>query len=377
MALPDHIASHALLIPFPFQGHVNPFLLLSAHLALRGSIVTFLHTQPSSQTLLHSRIEPAISSLFQNRELPLHFVTLPQVMPADSTTLAEGPRSRSVLEISDNLAKQQGMIEDLIHRSKSTASPISCIVYDSFLTWTSDIGKKHGLPRVCFWTSSATILYMTSLAATGKCKLGDPWPNTLDLPVHSDLSSLHHDIFSSFSSEISPQRVKSIIRRGLDIQDNACILVNSFRELEGWILEVIPLDVPIKFVGPLQLLIELADKDRSTQTTPRDNLLKEADDCLQWLDKQASSSVVYISFGSAVSLAPAELIQLALGIEASEQPFLWVILTNSNGENTYLLPEGFRERNQQRGLIISWAPQLQVLSHPAVGVFLTHCGWNS
>jgi hypothetical protein len=70
--------------------------------------------------------------------------------------------------------------------------------------------------------------------------------------------------------------------------------------------------------------------------------------------------------------------EFAWGIANSKLPFLWIMRPDVvMGEDTSSLPEEFLDEVKDRGYITSWCSQDQVLAHPSVGVFLTHCGWNS
>jgi len=99
-----------------------------------------------------------------------------------------------------------------------------------------------------------------------------------------------------------------------------------------------------------------------------------------WLDCQKPETVIYACFGSLCNLTAPQLIELALALEASERPFIWVIREGSYSEplEKWIEENGFEERTNARSLLIrGWAPQLLILSHPAIGGFITHCGWNS
>ncbi|KAF3778563.1 UDP-glycosyltransferase [Nymphaea thermarum] len=99
--------------------------------------------------------------------------------------------------------------------------------------------------------------------------------------------------------------------------------------------------------------------------------------CINWLDRQPACSVVYVSLGSITILSKHQLGELALGLELTERPFLWVSRPTIMDYNAAVYPEGFMDRIARRGLVVDWAPQKEVLSHPSVACFLTHCGWNS
>ena len=108
------------------------------------------------------------------------------------------------------------------------------------------------------------------------------------------------------------------------------------------------------------------------------SLWEEDYTCLEWLDEQIDKSVLYVSFGSLTILTCEQIIEIALGLEMSLNPILWVIRPNLMTEKKPIaFPDGYLERMKGRSCFVPWAPQKQVLTHRAIGGFLTHCGWNS
>ncbi|KAK3204229.1 hypothetical protein Dsin_018275 [Dipteronia sinensis] len=99
-------------------------------------------------------------------------------------------------------------------------------------------------------------------------------------------------------------------------------------------------------------------------------------DYKEWLNSKPESSVVYVSFGSIVVLKKPQMEEIARGLLDSGHPFMWVIRSEKgNGDEEEKL--SCMEELEQQGMIVTWCSQVEVLSHPAVGCFVTHCGWNS
>lgn len=127
-------------------------------------------------------------------------------------------------------------------------------------------------------------------------------------------------------------------------------------------------------VGPLSLTTGSNLMDRGNP------IIKS--DVLTWLDGCPDGSVVSVCFGSQKLLKKKQMEALAIGLERSGIRFVWVVKAVSTSQEMEngcgLIPDGFEERVGDRGVVVKgWAPQVMILSHPAVGGFLSHCGWNS
>ncbi|MQL67880.1 hypothetical protein Taro_000175 [Colocasia esculenta] len=107
--------------------------------------------------------------------------------------------------------------------------------------------------------------------------------------------------------------------------------------------------------------------------------------CMEWLDRQPPVSVVYVSFETTSSLPEQQITELAHGLKRSQQRFIWVLweadhadIFAGDDDGRQKLPDGYEQRVAGVGLVVwGWAPQLDILGHRAMALFMSLCRWNS
>ncbi|CAI9089916.1 OLC1v1024568C1 [Oldenlandia corymbosa var. corymbosa] len=381
---------HAVCIPYPAQGHINPMLKLAKILHHKGFHITFVNTEFNHKRLLKSR-----GSNFLNALPTFRFEAIPDGLPPsdvdatqDIPSLSESISTNCTAPFKELLAK---LNRDAAVSSPRINPPVSCIVSDGGMIFTLEAAEEFGIPEVLFWTASAC-------ASLGYCqfsKLIDkgiiPFKDahyltngeldqTLDwIP---GMKNIRLRDLPTFMRTTDPDDVlvKYILQvTGPPVQKACAIVLNSYDELEQDFLQ--PLSTiflpPIYTIGPLNLMEEKVHSDDEKLAALRSNLWKEEPECLEWLDKKDPKSVVYVNFGSITVMTSEQLVEFAWGLANSQTPFLWIIRPDLVSGDSAVLPPEFLEEVKGRGLMASWCPQEQVLKHKSVGGFLTHNGWNS
>lgn len=128
-----------------------------------------------------------------------------------------------------------------------------------------------------------------------------------------------------------------------------------------------------KLIGPMVPSAYLEERIKGDRGYGSSLWKPLSEECMEWLERKPSQSVVYISFGSMVSLTEEEMEEIARGLKESNLHFLWIVRETEQRK----LPEWFLESNKEKSMVVTWCNQLEMLAHPAVGCFVTHCGWNS
>ncbi|CAN1150467.1 Flavonol 7-O-beta-glucosyltransferase UGT74F1 [Linum perenne] len=352
---------HCLVIPYPAQGHINPMLQFSKRLISKSIRVTLINTRFISKSVSNSTTTSSSSSV--------HFDTISDGYDEGGHAAAE--HTDAYLKTFQKVGSQT--LGELVTKLAKTEYPAHCIIYDPFLPWCLDVAKDLGLVAAPFFTQSCAVDTIYYHVYKG---LIDP-SVTLSTTLIPGLPQLEPDEMPSFISDYGshPAVFEMIISQFSNIHKADWVLCNTIYELEKEAADWLSTLLPLKTVGPTIPSMYL-DKQLQDDRDYGFSIFKPNNQvCINWLNdcNKPKGSVIYVSFGSMASLGPEQMEELAHGLKNSGHYFLWVVRASEEAK----LPPNFSIDVEEKGLIVSWCPQLEVLAHEAVGCFVTHCGWNS
>ena len=363
---------HIAVIPGVGYGHLVPILQFS-------KLLIQLHPDIHVTCIIPTLGSPPSSSKTILETLPsnIDYMFLPPVQPND---LPQGlPMEIQIqLTVTNSLPYLHEALKSLALRT-----PLVAMVVDAFAVEALNFAKEFNMLSYIYFCAAASTLawsfYLPKLDEETTCEYID-LPEPIKVP---GCVPLHGRDLLTIVQDRSSQDYKHFLQHVKSLSFADGVLVNSCLEME---------------IGPIKALKEEGSNNPlvypvgpiiQTETSSGDDANRL--ECLSWLDKQQSCSVLYVSFGSGGTLSHEHIVELALGLELSNHKFLWVVRapSSSSSNASYLsaqndvdalqfLPSGFLERTKEKGFVItSWAPQIQILSHSSIGGFLSHCGWNS
>ncbi|KAM7510947.1 hypothetical protein LguiB_009822 [Lonicera macranthoides] len=347
---------HCLVVPYLIQGHINPLLQFSRRLQHKRLKVTLALTR----------------SMFNTTQKlsggPIGVDTISDGYDDGGRAQAEDPKAyltRFQRVGSETLAL-------LVDKLCEQCYPVDCIIYNAFMPWVLDVAKKFKLINDVFFIQSAAVNSIYNNVHCGMLKV----PLTGDQVLIAGLPPLQPSDMPSFIYDIEsfPVVFDLVVNQQLsNVGKVDWVLCNTFLELEDEVVEWMRKLWPLRTIGPAIPSLYLDGRLQDDKGYGLNIFKPNIDSCIKWLSERRAGSVVYVSFGSLAKLGSNQMEELAWGLRRSSKYFLWVVRVSEEAK----LPDKFVEETSEKGLVVSWCPQLDVLSHKATGSFVTHCGWNS
>ncbi|KAM3691107.1 hypothetical protein ACB098_09G172800 [Castanea mollissima] len=347
------------MVPFPAQGHLNQLLHLSRLILAYNIPVHYACTATHNRQAMlrvHGWDPNSVSDIqFHDLKIPPFLTPSPNPNAPNKFPSHLQPLINASLHLREPMAS-------LLRELSSKATRIIVINDSLMCSVVQDLVTIPNAESYTFHSVSAFACFFNMWEAMGKALELDLYSKiiTKDLPFLE--GCLTTEFMNFIDSQVKFQKLSS------------GYLYNTCRVIEGPymdLLEKIEGDKKHWAIGPFNPVRNIGSNKRHK--------------CLEWLDKESPNSVIYVSFGTTTAMEDEQIKELAIGLEKSEQKFIWVLRDADKGDifiNGELrkaeIPKGFEERVKGRGMVVrDWAPQLEILSHPSTGGFMSHCGWNS
>ncbi|CAN1802543.1 UDP-glycosyltransferase 73C25 [Linum perenne] len=360
------------------QGHMIPMVDIAKLLAGRGVRVTIVTTPLNA-----ARFELSIRRSDRIELVKLRFPCVEAGLPEGCENCDMLP---SIVYMGPMLKAATMMEPEVVALFEGMAVRPMCIISDFCLPYTNNVAKKFNIPRITFTGFSCFCLVCMHCVKLH----GDEIDRSVGsdheyfvlpgLPGKIEFTKVQLPILISIIRKPSNEEPKNefddnVVKAESDAYGE---IVNSFEELEPDYFSVYKNSKQGKVwcVGP----VSLTNHNKMDKLQRGSNTISLSNHSLDWLDTKEPKSVIYVCFGSICNLSSPQLIELALGLEASGKPFIWAFRETETTKDLqkWIVDDGYEDRVAGRGLVIrGWAPQVSILSHDSVGGFLTHCGWNS
>ncbi|KAL8036217.1 hypothetical protein ABFX02_12G145000 [Erythranthe guttata] len=367
---------HAILFPYPLQGHVIPFVNLAVKLASNGFKITFINTESIHHQITKAKDGPALGQddiFAQARKsgLEIQYATVSDGFPLGfDRSMNHDQFFEGILHVFP------AHVDELVGKLVEADPTINALIVDTFYVWPSFIAEKYNLVNISFFTEPALVFtlyyHLELLRKNGHFASKENRRDAIDY-IPGVKSIMPTDLMSYLQAneDASTTTVHGIIYKAfVDVKKAEFIICNTIQELEEETISALNREQPFYSIGPI-FPPGFAKSCISTS-------LWSESDCNQWLRSKPRGSVLYVSFGSYAHTSKHVLEEIANGLLLSGVHFIWVLRPDIvSSDETDILPVGFAERVAGRGLIVTWCCQVDVISHPSVGGFMTHCGWNS
>ncbi|KAK1397488.1 Glycosyltransferase [Heracleum sosnowskyi] len=349
------------MVPFPAQGHLNQLLHLSRLISSYNIPVHYVATATHSrQAKLRIQGWDPLSTESQL----IHFHDFPtpdfQSPPPNPLSSVKFP---SHLQPSFNAAL---LLREPVAAVLSELSPSAkrvVVIYDSIIpSVIQDVASIPNGEAYSFQSVSTFCISSYYWEMVGK-------PLGMDDDIDKEIPS--GGILTTMTSEM----MELLMSQSEYRKYSSGTLFNTCRAIEAPFLDVLAKVNDKQWaIGPFNP-VELCK-----------NATKQRYNYFDWLDNQASNTVIYVSFGTTTTLTNEQIHAIAVGLENSGQKFIWVLRDADKGDifvgdtRVCQLPEGYEERIKLKGqgfILRGWAPQLEILAHVSTGGFMSHCGWNS
>ncbi|TVU13649.1 hypothetical protein EJB05_37069, partial [Eragrostis curvula] len=389
---PEERPPHAVCMPYPAQGHVTPMFKLAKLLHARGFHVTFVNTEYNHRRLLQSQGAAALEATPGFR-----FASIPDGLPPSDADATQDIPALSYSTMTTCLPHLLRLLERLNSEAAAGGScwaPVTCLLFDAVMSFGYDAAREIGVPAVALWTASCCGF----MGYRNYRQLVDwglvPFKDAADLADDANEGKLATVVrgvrgmcdgvqlrdFPNFirTTDRDDIMFNFLMREAERFSLHDAVVVNSFDDLEGATLDAMRAILPPLFaVGPLLLLERRLVPAATPLARLGSSLWKVQGGLVEWLDARPARSVVYVNYGSITVMTNEQLLEFAWGLAGSGYAFVWNIRPDLLKGDAAVLPPEFTAAVEGRALLTTWCPQEAALRHPAVGVFLTHSGWNS